>query len=65
MQSRTGATAALAACSFWILYRLIRPLDRFEAALLAVLMSVFVAAFAVPAVADLYELELPRALGWR
>ena len=62
-EARTGATMALAACGFWVLYRLIRPLDRGEAALVAVLMLAFAAVFAIAPIARLYALHFPASNG--
>jgi len=60
-QSRTASTFALASVSLWILYRLLRPLDRIEAALLAALVAVLGLVFALPFTRSLYALELPSA----
>ena len=46
-----------------MLYRLIRPLDRGEAALVAVLMLAFAAVFAIAPIARLYALHLPASNG--
>lgn len=62
-EARTGATMALAACGFWVLYRLIRPLDQGEVALVAVLMLAFAAVFAIAPIARLYSLHLPGSNG--
>ncbi len=61
--ARTGAVLALATCEFWVLYRLVQPLDRYEAALIAVLLSVFVGVFTIRPIARLYELHLPTLGG--
>ena len=61
-QARTASTFALGTIALWVLSRLMRPLDRLEVALLAVLAAAFLAVFAVPWLRDLYALDLPP---WR
>ena len=60
-EARTVATSTLTITGLWILYRLIRPLDRLEAGLLGGLILLFVATLAVPITAELYALDLPPA----
>jgi len=62
-EARTGATIALAVCGFWVLYRLIRPLDGGEVVLLVILTLSFVAVFAIVPIARLYALHLPASNG--
>ncbi|MGI9614705.1 MAG: HAD-IC family P-type ATPase, partial [Acidimicrobiales bacterium] len=58
-EARTVATSTLTITGLWILYRLIRPLDRLEAGLLVGLVFAFAATLAVPMTAELYALDLP------
>lgn len=57
--ARTAAVLTLATCEFWVLYRLVRPLDRYEATLITALLSAFAGVFAIRPVGRLYELHLP------
>lgn len=58
-QARTAATIALTLTGLWVLYRLIRPLDRLEAVVLAVLLSGFAVALIPSPWSEFYALELP------
>ncbi len=57
--ARSASTFALGVMSLWILYRLVRPLDRFEAVLIGTLLAVLVLAYVLPVTRSLYALELP------
>lgn len=58
-EGRTLATLALASMGFWILYRLVRPLDRMEIVLLIGLLASFGLVVATPLTSSFYALELP------
>jgi cation-transporting ATPase E len=60
-EARSASTLALVVVAFWVLYRLVRPLDRLEAALLGVLIAVFVAVLTLPWTNELYAFEWPPA----
>ena len=60
-EARTVATSTLTITGLWILYRLIRPLDRLEAGLLGGLILVLAATLLLPMTAELYALDLPPA----
>lgn len=59
-QARTSATMTLTLIGIWILYRLIRPLDRIEAGLLAALTGATALALIPSPWSDFYELSLPN-----
>jgi len=58
-ESRTASTFALVSIAFWVLYRLMRPVDRLDAILLVSLMSVFAVVLATPAIRRFYALDFP------
>ncbi|MCC6437292.1 MAG: HAD-IC family P-type ATPase [Acidimicrobiales bacterium] len=62
-QARTTSTFTLITIALWILYRLVRPLDRFEAVLLAVLAALFAVVLAAAPLRRLYALQLPTLEG--
>ena len=57
-EGRTASTLALGAVAFWLLYRLVRPLDRFEVLLLGGLIALAAILIAVPATRHFYALDL-------
>ncbi|MBT8240083.1 MAG: cation-translocating P-type ATPase, partial [Acidimicrobiia bacterium] len=60
-QARTAATITLALIGMWIIYRLARPLDRREIALLTFLMTFFGLTLIPGPVSEFYALSLPPA----
>jgi cation-transporting ATPase E len=60
-QARTLSTFTLTTVALWILYRLMRPIDRYEALLLAGLIVALVVVGATPALRRFYALDWP---GW-
>ena len=60
-QWRTLSTFGLVLVALWIVYRLVRPLDRFEALLLASLSGLGAGVTALPQARALYGLDLPDA----
>ncbi|NNF53362.1 MAG: HAD-IC family P-type ATPase [Acidimicrobiales bacterium] len=58
-QARTAATMTLTLTGLWVLYRLTRPMDRFEGALLATLSVVFALTLIPSPVSRFYALTLP------
>jgi cation-transporting ATPase E len=62
-EARTASTFALTATAFWILYRLMLPVDRSDVALLLALVAGFVAVSAVSPTADFFALDWPPAIG--
>jgi cation-transporting P-type ATPase E len=58
-QSRTVSTLALISVGFWILYRLMRPIDRFDRALLSALAALFIGVLATPFTRRFYALSFP------
>jgi hypothetical protein len=60
-EARTVATVTLTLTGLWILYRLVRPLDRLETGLLTFLLLLFAGILAIPFTAELYALDLPPA----
>jgi cation-transporting ATPase E len=58
-EARSSATLALGLVGLWVLYRLVRPLDRLEALLLAGIAVAFVAVVTIPWTADLYAIDWP------
>ena len=57
-EGRTASTLALVSVAFWLLYRLMRPLDRFDAALLGGLVAVGGIIVATPVTRRFYALDL-------
>ncbi|MEZ5265585.1 MAG: HAD-IC family P-type ATPase [Acidimicrobiales bacterium] len=58
-QARTASTITLIVMALWLLYRLVRPLDRLEAVLLAVLAGSALLVLFVEPLRELYALEPP------
>jgi cation-transporting P-type ATPase E len=58
-QSRSVSTFALVSVGFWILYRLMRPIDRFDAILLSALVAAFAGVLATPFARHFYALTFP------
>ncbi|KAA3641307.1 MAG: HAD family hydrolase [Armatimonadetes bacterium] len=58
-EAQTAATLTLALVGFWILYRLVRPLDAAEAALIGSMFAMLVLAFTVPFLSDFFALQFP------
>ncbi len=57
-QGRSASTLALGSVGLWLLYRLVRPLDRFEGVLLGGLIAMAAAIIAVPFSRRFYALDL-------
>ncbi len=57
-EGRSASTLALGAVAFWLLYRLMRPVDRFDVALLGGLVALAAAIIATPAARRFYALDL-------
>ncbi len=62
-EARTASTFALTSIAFWILYRLMRPVDRFDLALLFALIAGFLVVLAVPAIKEFFALDWPPPIG--
>jgi len=62
-EARTASTVALTSIAFWVLYRLIRPIDRFDAWLLAGFIALFCVLVVVPPSQAFYALEWPSPTG--
>jgi cation-transporting P-type ATPase E len=58
-QSRSVSTFALISVGFWILYRLMRPIDRFDLILLSALIAFFAGVLATPFIRRFYALTFP------
>jgi cation-transporting ATPase E len=58
-EARSAATLALVLFAFWLLLVLMRPVDAFDAGLLAGLGGLFVAVLAIDPVRDFYRFEWP------
>jgi len=58
-EAQTAATLTLALVGFWILYRLIRPLDGTKSALIGSMVVLLVLAFTVPFLSDFFALQFP------
>ncbi len=58
-EAQTAATLTLALVGFWILYRLIRPLDRAKSALIGSMFVALILAFTVPFASDFFALDFP------
>ena len=61
---RTAAVATAGAIALIHLARVARPLDRRRIALVALMTGMFIAAFAIPAGRELFELPLPPIGSW-
>ncbi len=62
-ESRTASTFALTMIAFWILYRLMRPVDRVDLALLVGMIVGFGLVLAIPPVAEFFALDWPPPAG--
>lgn len=62
-EARTASTLVLTTIAFWVLYRLIRPLDRYDALLLATFISIFVVVVTAAPTRNFYALDWPPAEG--
>lgn len=58
-QARSVSTFALISVGFWILYRLMRPIDRFDIVLLTALLTLFGGVLVTPFVRRFYALTFP------
>jgi cation-transporting P-type ATPase E len=58
-QARSVSTFALISVGFWILYRLMRPIDRFDIRLLIALIALFAGVLATPFARHFYALTFP------
>lgn len=63
-ESRTGATITMVLLGFWILFELIRPLNRGRAVLMTALIGAFALTLAVPLSREFFDLVLPGVEGW-
>ena len=62
-EARTASTLVLTTIAFWVLYRLIRPLDRYDALLLITFISIFVVIVTAAPTRNFYALDWPPAEG--
>jgi len=62
-EARTASTVALTSIAFWVLYRLIRPIDRFDACLLTGFVALFCVLLVVRPSQEFYALEWPSPAG--
>ncbi len=62
-EARTASTLVLTSVAFWILYRLIRPIDRFDAVLLSVFVGIFLVTIAARPTRRFYALDWPPPAG--
>ena len=62
-EARTASTFALTSIAFWILYRLMRPVDRFDLILLVALIAGFLVVLAAAPIADFFALDWPPPIG--
>lgn len=62
-EARTASTLVLTGIAFWVLYRLIRPVDRFDALLLITFAAIFAGIFAAAPTRDFYALDWPPVAG--
>ncbi len=62
-EARTASTFALVSIAFWILYRVMLPLDRYDAVLLVGLIAAFGAIIALDLSRDFYALDWPPVGG--
>jgi cation-transporting P-type ATPase E len=58
-QARSASTFALVSIAFWVLYRLMRPIDRFQLLLLLGLGGLFALVLVTPFIRHFYALEFP------
>ena len=62
-EARTTSTLALTCTAFWILYRLLRPLDRYDTTLLAGFIGLFALILTFDFARDFYALDWPPVRG--
>ncbi|MEL6893179.1 MAG: HAD-IC family P-type ATPase, partial [Actinomycetota bacterium] len=62
-EARTASTLALVSIALWILYRLMRPLDRYEGLLLGALIAAFLAIIGAGPTREFYALDWPPWFG--
>ena len=62
-EARTASTFALVGVAFWILYRVMRPLDRYDVVVLLTLIAAFVAIISIELTRDFYALDWPSVEG--
>lgn len=62
-EARTASTFALAVIAFWVLYRLIRPADRYDSVLLGGLIAALGLIVVTPVTLDFYALDWPPPTG--
>ncbi len=62
-EARTASTLVLTGTAFWVLYRLIRPIDRFDLLLLSVFMAIFGITISAGPTRTFYALDWPSPLG--
>ncbi len=62
-EARTASTFVLAGTAFWVLYRLIRPIDPLDAGLLVGFIAAFAAAITIPWTREFYALDWPSPAG--
>ncbi len=58
-EARTASTFVLTTIAFWVLYRLIRPIDRYDALLLVAFIAIFVAVITAAPTRTFYALDWP------
>jgi magnesium-transporting ATPase (P-type) len=58
-ESRTASTFALVSMAFWVLYHLMRPVDRLDTLVLAALVLLFAVVLVVPPARRFYALDFP------
>ncbi len=62
-EARTASTLALTSMALWILYRLMRPLDRYDTVLLVSMIAVFGVVVTFGPTRRFYALDLPSVTG--
>ncbi|MEZ5226735.1 MAG: HAD-IC family P-type ATPase [Acidimicrobiales bacterium] len=62
-EARTASTLVLTGTAFWVLYRLIRPIDRFDLLLLGGFLTVFGLTISLRVTRDFYALDWPPPIG--
>lgn len=58
-EARTASTFVLTTIAFWVLYRLIRPIDRFDALLLIAFIAIFITVITAAPTRQFYALDWP------
>lgn len=64
IEAQTVATTTMVLLGLWILFELIKPLNRGRTIMIGALFGAFAAVLALPAGRKFFELELPSARGW-